>query len=351
MPTDMDIFNCWKMRMSNRMDSYDVDFVVLWVDSSDPLWQKEKAQYTPNKSDDVQTVRYQDWENLKYWFRAVAKYAPWVRKIHLVTCGQVPEWLDIYNPKINLVKHSDYMPTDALPTFNSNAIDVGIHMIPGLAEHFVYFNDDMFITANIEKTYFFKNGIPVDMPGFIRGPKKIPNDVFSALLVNNSKIIQNYFSKTEILKRKTMHWFNPMYGKTFLRNVFFSCTPGFPGFVMPHLSVPYLKSDFRKVWSKESDILISTQCNRFRSEKDVSHFLIRNWRMCEGYYVPRKSKGKYYSIYGEKNAKRAANTIKKSICPEICINEVCTGEIFENAKRIINQAFAEMHNEKCEFEL
>jgi hypothetical protein len=37
------------------------------------------------------------------------------------------------------------MPADALPTFNSHAIETSLHHIPGLAEHWLYFNDDFFL--------------------------------------------------------------------------------------------------------------------------------------------------------------------------------------------------------------
>lgn len=332
------------------MDEYEVDFVVLWVDPNDPQWQAEKKNYSPKATDDVQIIRYQDWANFKYWFRAVAEYAPWVRKIHLVTCGQVPAWLDINHPKINLVKHSDYMPLNALPTFNSNAIEIGIQNIKGLAEQFVLFNDDMFITSSINKDYFIMMGLPVDMPGFIKPARKEGGNAFASALVNNARVIYKYFDKKEILKKRTASWFNPAYGKTFLRNIFFSVQTVFPGFVMPHLSTAYLKSDFEKVWAREEQVLRATQYHRFRSEEDVTHFLIRNWRMCEGAFYPRKSRGRYFSIDGKKTAIAAAKAIKYGKYPEICINETCSGEMFNEVKEIINKAFAEKFSKRCEFE-
>ena len=329
----------------------DIDFVVLWVDSNDPDWQMEKNKYTPNATDDAQLIRYQSWDNLHYWFRTVAEYAPWVRKIHLVTCGQVPSWLNTAHPKIHLVSHRDYMPNDALPTFNSNAIEVGIHKIPGLSEKFVLFNDDMFLIAPIQETHYFRKGMPVDMPGLIKPPAQMADSGFTALLRNNVAVIAAHFNKKQVLKNKKARWFNPLYGKTFLRTLRYCNTSDFPGFVIPHLSTAYLKKDFRAVWEKESDTLTATQHHRFRSRDDVTHFLIRNWRMCEGAFVPRKSTGKYFSVDGQLIAKAAAEAIIKQRYPEICINEVCSGTDFEQAKRIINEAFAYRLPNKCEFEL
>lgn len=126
-----------------------IDFVLIWVDDKDPKWIAEKNKY---KSNDIQInvqsdseVRYRDWDNLKYWFRAVEKYAPWVRKVHFVTCGQKPTWLNENNPKLRLVNHSDYIDEKYLPTFSSHVIELNLHKIPGLSERFVYFNDDTFI--------------------------------------------------------------------------------------------------------------------------------------------------------------------------------------------------------------
>lgn len=334
-----------------KMHQSDIDFVVLWVDPNDPAWQAEKHKYTPSATDDVQVIRYQSWDNLQYWFRAVAEYAPWVRKVHLVTCGQVPSWLNTKHPKINLVNHEDYMPSTALPTFNSNAIEVGIYRIPDLAEKFVLFNDDMFLTAPILESYYFHNGAPVDMPGLIKPPAQMEDGLFSSLLKNNAAVIARNFDKKQVLRNKKIKWLNPLYGKTFLRTLRYYNSVEFPGFVIPHLSTAYLKEDFRTVWEKEPGVLRATEHHRFRSAEDVTHFLIRNWRMCKGQFVPRKSTGKYFSVNGEKEAQTIAEAIKKQGYPEICINEQCSGEEFEQVKMIVNKAFSENFPNECEFEL
>lgn len=327
-----------------------VDFVVLWVDCNDPQWQKEKNKYSGIKDVDDSIIRYQDWDNLKYWFRSVEKYAPWVNRVHFVTNGQAPEWINKDCPKLNLVKHSDYMPATALPTFNSNAIEVGICDIPGLSEHFVFFNDDMFLTAPVTEKQFFINKIPVDMCGFICAPNTTPNNVFSYLLKNNNDIIFKYFNKKQIVWDKIFKWFRPWQGKNFLRSLYYALQKGRVGFVIPHLSTPYLKSDFTKVWEKESERLRETQHNRFRAKSDLTHFLFRNWRMSEGNFISRKSKGKYFSVKDEKTAKIIADAIIKNKYPEICINEICTGGTFEQIKIIINDAFTEKLPAKSMFE-
>ncbi|MBQ8228023.1 MAG: Stealth CR1 domain-containing protein [Clostridia bacterium] len=327
-----------------------IDFVVLWVDCNDAEWQKEKRKYSGVSEVDNSVIRYQDWENLKYWFRSVEKYAPWVNCVHLVTNGQVPEWLNTECPKLNLVKHSDYMPSAALPTFNSNAIEVGICDIPALSKCFVLFNDDMFLTAPVSEEYYFKNGVPVDMVGFISAPQINHDNVFSFLMKNNNDVIFSHFTRKEIVTDNVMMWFRPWYGKTFLRSLIYALKKGRVGFVIPHLSTPYLKTDFKRVWDKEEEKMRATQHNRFRSKTDLTHFLFRNWRMSLGEFVPRKSKGKYFSVENTDDAKKIASAILKNKYPEICINEQCSGETFEEIKKIVNSAFEQKLPQKSMFE-
>ena len=144
----------------------DIDFVVLWVDGSDPVWQAEKAKYQGKTLDDSNAPnRFRDWGLMPYWFRAVEKFAPWVRKIHFVTCGHVPAFLNLAHPKLHHVKHEGFLPPEVLPTFSSHAIEMNLHRIPGLAEHFVYFNDDMFLIRSVPETAFFRDGLPCTYGG------------------------------------------------------------------------------------------------------------------------------------------------------------------------------------------
>ena len=94
-------------------------------------------------------------DELRYSLRSLHLFAPWVRRIHLVTAGQVPPWLDTSDPRIQLVDHRDILPADALPTFNSHAIETGLHRVPDLSEHFVYFNDDVFLGRPVRPEAFF----------------------------------------------------------------------------------------------------------------------------------------------------------------------------------------------------
>src|SRR5690554_53344 len=137
-----------------------MDFVLIWVDGSDPNWQAQKNLYSGKPAGDS-PARFRDWDILKYWFRGVEKFAPWVNKIFFVTWGHVPEFLNLEHPKLVIVRHEDYIPKEYLPTFSANVIETNLHRIEGLSDKFVYFNDDVFITKKVTKEDFFKNGLPV----------------------------------------------------------------------------------------------------------------------------------------------------------------------------------------------
>src|SRR5690606_39009951 len=115
---------------------------------------------------EVSVARFRDYGFLKYWFRGVEKFAPWVRNIHFVTCGQKPDWINVNHPKIKFVNHEDYMPKEFLPCYNSNVIEIYMHRIPDLTEQFVYFNDDFFIINHITPKRFFTDGLPNDIAAF-----------------------------------------------------------------------------------------------------------------------------------------------------------------------------------------
>ncbi len=135
-----------------------IDFVLLWVDGSDLRWLEEKNRYSDSGgivSASQSAARYRDWDNLQYWFRGVEKFAPWVNKIYFITWGHTPSWLNKAHPKLKIVNHRDFIPEEYLPTFNSNAIELNLHRIDGLSEHFVAFNDDMFIIDHVEARDFF----------------------------------------------------------------------------------------------------------------------------------------------------------------------------------------------------
>lgn len=139
----------------------EVDIVYLWVDGSDPAWQAKRNEALGRKGEGgymqqaVAEGRFVQSDELRYSLRSLAMYAPWIRRIHILTDGQCPSWLNTDNPKIHLVSHAEVMAPELLPTFNSTAIEMHLAQIPSLADHFLFANDDMFFGRAVGKEFFF----------------------------------------------------------------------------------------------------------------------------------------------------------------------------------------------------
>ena len=101
--------------MERKKKDLDIDIVFPWVDGSDPVWQESKLSYSSLSADDKE-IRYRDWGLLKYIFRGIDQNLPWIRKVHFITCGHLPDWLNTDCSKLHIVKHSDYIPSEWLPT-------------------------------------------------------------------------------------------------------------------------------------------------------------------------------------------------------------------------------------------
>ena len=139
----------------------DVDMVFSWVDGSSSEFQRQRAArmkgYVVGDGDD-NAARYRQVDELRYALRSVHMYAPWVRRIFIATDSPTPEWLADH-PKVTIVRSEEFFADPSvLPTHNSHAVEAQLHRIPGLAEHFLYSNDDMFFGRPVTPELFFSGG-------------------------------------------------------------------------------------------------------------------------------------------------------------------------------------------------
>ena len=329
----------------------DIDFVITWVDMNDPQWQAAFAEYSgkpENTKNGVSEARFRDYGFLKYWFRGVEKFAPWVRKIHFVTSGQKPEWLDENNPKLNLVHHKDYIPEQFLPTYNSVVIERYIHKIPGLAEHFVYFNDDFYIINNVNTDRFFRNGLPCDIATFLYNPSW---SQWYKRIKNNLRIINRHFDKKEVMRRDHDKWFDKSYGARARWNYILRPYGKFITLRTPHNAQPYLKSTFEEVWAVAGKELTETSVNRFRALNDLTPELFRTWQICRGNFEP-------YNTYSDTKMfplmirpKQAVRAIYNQSYSLICLNDNVHSRNYEQVMENIRNAFESILPEKSSFEL
>ncbi len=326
-----------------------IDFVIIWVDNNDINWQKEKNQYSPNSSDDFREIRYRDWDNLKYIFRGIEKFCPFVNRVHLVTCGHYPSWINKECSKLNLVSHRDYIPQEYLPTFSANPIETNLHRIEGLAEQFVFFNDDTFILRDMKPTDFFKNGKPCDAA--IENPI-VPSgkDIIDYILLNDMEIINKYFNKRKCVKNNFSKWYNLKYGAYLAKTISLLQWPNFVGMRYSHLPSSLLKSTMEEVWQKEYDALNRTGLNKFRNKEDLNQYVFTNWQMVSGNFTPRSTKiGKFFLITDDN--RKIISTIKKQKYKMICLNDNAEIHDFEKTKKEINDSFETILGDKSSFEL
>ena len=329
----------------------DIDFVITWVDMEDPKWKTEFSKYSGKKDNEkngVSEARFRDYGFLKYWFRGVEKFAPWVRKIHFVTSGQKPDWLDANNPKINLVNHKDYIPEQFLPTYNSVVIERYIHKIPGLSEHFVYFNDDFYIINHVSTERFFKNGLPCDIAVFQYNPSW---SQWYKRIKNNLKIINRHFDKKEVMARDYDKWFHESYGSKARLNYLLKPYNKFITLRTPHNAQPYLKSTFEEVWAVAEKELTETSANRFRTVTDYTPELFRTWQICKGNFEP-------YNTYSDTKMfplmirpKQAVRAIYNQSYTLICLNDNVHIRNYAQVMENIKNAFDSILPEKSSFEL
>ena len=328
-----------------------IDFVITWVDGSDPAWRAEKADYMPDKGTDAREERYRDWNLLRYWFRGVEKFAPWVRKIHFVTWGHLPSWLDTNNPKLHIVRHDTFIPKEFLPVFNSNVIEFYLHKIEGLAENFVYFNDDMFLLRPIQPKVFFRRGKPCDMLAFQPVVANPMDPVMSHLYLNNALVLTKHFRKRDNVKKQVRNYFKlgypPLY---FCYNILEMAFPLYTGFYTIHGAMPFCKQTFLEIWEKEEEVLTEASKHRFRHKDDVTIYLFREWQKLSGnFYAKNAQRGFRYFNVDNYNLK-LLRTIRKQKAKMICMNDANYFIDFDRVKGEIEQAFSDILPEVSSFE-
>ena len=335
----------------------DIDFVIPWVDGSDVKWLTKKNQYldNPEPSIDSSINRYRDWGLLKYWFRGVHKFAPWVRKIYFVTDDQCPDWLNTKADKLCLIDHKDYIPHEYLPTFSANPIELNVHRIKGLSEHFVFFNDDIFITSPVAEADFFRNGLPcglaVESP---IAPDK--DDVFNHILLNDCAMLNHNYSRREFMRTQRSKRYSLVDGRGFLMNLALSLfrRDSFFGFDYSHLASSFLKSNCEKVWADNGEWLNRVCNNKFRSVDDVNQYIFTYYQYVEGKFTPynwhKLGYCFHYDSTDDNQCRDLCDMILNGRYKILCVNDVKVDN-FEEVRNKVVDAFDSLLPEKSPFEL
>jgi len=339
-----------------------IDFVVTWVDGSDREWLAQKRKYLDAASSASSPLaggeanadcRYRDCGLLKYWFRSVEKFAPWADRVFFVTCGQKPDWLDETNPKLRLVNHADYIPSEYLPTFHSDTIELNLYRMDDLSERFVLFNDDTFLLRPVDPEFFFRNGMPV-IPCDLGMPRWIGCSNISRVVVNNGGVLKLGLD-VERLVWKNIWKFADVRALGFVRaakNVvsFAVNRMWIPG-TFGHLPMAHLKSTFEEIWRSQPKVMEKTSRSRFRIDDGVNHWLASAWNIVSGRFLPanEKRRGEFVT-FDEKTLAGVCDIVRRQSCPQLCLNDRGDDVTPESCFVEIARAFEEILPEKSSFE-
>lgn len=179
-----------------------IDIVYLWCDGDDEKI-RAKRRLLERKLGIVRdeqvngACRYRSNDDLRYSLRSVAEYVPWIGRIFLVVDDDqtLPDWLDVTHPKIRIVRHSEIMTPDMLPSFNSNTIVSRIGFIEGLSEQCLIANDDTLFARPVSPDFFFaSDGLPIIRFATKRVRRDQPS-VYERQLENSERAVEARFGR------------------------------------------------------------------------------------------------------------------------------------------------------------
>lgn len=367
-----------------------IDFVITWVDGSDEGWLAKKRAFAegqdfiekPSSTKkqtfaenqplfekqpfiekprfDSSDLRFRnDFDFLKYWFRGVEKFAPWVNRIFFITAGHLPDWLNLQHPKLKIIRHSDFIPQEFLPTFNSHTIENNLYRIAELSENFVYFNDDFYLLRRTRPEDFFKEGqyqgktqlLPRAFFAeniLINNPSR---DIFPYIQMNNMALVNQDYDKRSFYKLHKSKAYNIKYGIFNLRNLLLQPWREFSLLYDPHCAIAYKKSTFQAVWQKHNKEFTETSLRRFRSDRDVSHLVFYYTQLLESKFIPRSANFSHHTMLNkdEKQNLQIIRMIESQKYHVLCIND---GEVKDPVKTraALTAAFDKILPEKSTFE-
>ena len=185
--------------INNSINNVPIDAVISWVDGNDKDHQEKMLPFVEKRLLNLKEfrTRFDQVNEIKFTIDSILKFAPYIENIHIITDEQTPEFLEKidnndYYKKVSIVDHKVVFKDfeQFLPTFNCRPIETCMHRIPGLAEHFIYFNDDFFLIKHTKPTDFFRNGLPVLRGKWLKFDKDIFYKKFKKIRVGHKKAQQ-----------------------------------------------------------------------------------------------------------------------------------------------------------------
>lgn len=333
----------------------DVDIIIYWVDGSDSHWLEEYNKY---KGISNTRARFRDLGVLKYVFRGIDKFLPWVRKVHFITNGQLPNWLDIDSERLHYHTHKEiFYDVSDLPVFNSSAIEANFSNIEGLSEKFIIFNDDTLVLKSADESRFFIDSKPVDYlkfsfprSGWLYEKIK-PQNALACKFITNSISLINDIEFRELDKK---FLFSKHYKfTTKFNNALYMLAKRIYWIEIYHQPQPHLKSTWLKLKDLYCDEISRTSKSKFRNESDINQYLYRFYNLLAGEFVPKEYDD--HSSYYLKNLDSFKNEMDFLFYDNtfLCISEDenISDDDFEIIKNILTHKLEQLFSHKSTFEI
>jgi UDP-glucose 4-epimerase len=302
--------------------TFDIDLVFSWVDGSSDEFQRERAKrmqaYVIGEGDDSD-ARFRQIDELKYALRSVYMFAPWIRRIFIATDSPVPEWL-AEHPRVTIMRSEDFfVDTSVLPIHNSHAVESQLHHIPGLAEHFLYSNDDMFFGRPVGPELFFSPG---GVTKFVEASTRIglgENDPTRSGFENAARV------NRALLRGR--------FGKVTTRH-------------LEHTPAPMRKSVLLELEQEFPEDFSRTAASRFRSATDISvtNSLYHYYALMTGRAVAQTQVRSLYIETTLRIALRQMNRLRKHRDQDMfCLNDGSHPEITPEVRRAAVTEFLNLY--------
>ncbi len=314
-----------------RGKQFEIDLVYLWVDGNDPAWLEKKLKTTGEFAPESETncqARYIDNEELRYSLRSAEQFAPWIRKIFIVTDNQKPLWLDTSNPRVEIIDHTQILPPEARPCFNSAVIEYFLYRIQGLSEHFLYANDDMFFGAPVGPEFFFD-----------------PEDGYPIVRMTRKRFCKVRWVVKQLLKAGVGYYRTSVHTAALLTEKY----TGKLISAVPHHNIDaYLRSDYKKAVEEVfNDTIEASLSHHVRADGDLQRSAFSFYPIAIGHAHLRNAR--------HKDSKRIQlqhhnfmNIFKRSNSMLFCIND--TQDATDEDRARVKPFLEELFPEKSEFE-
>ena len=284
-----------------------IDLIIPMVFPGDPHWQAEYARLSGvSSADAAANVRYRTWKTEELLVQCCIKYMPWLHCIHILLASesQVQPWMEQFknqNSKFRIVYHRDFIPERLLPCFNVNTIEMWLHCIPDLTEHFIYSNDDLFPLSPLKESDFFQPAADNGQPSMLNHqwlpcqhhnerPYPDPPNIFHRFVKNGLDMVAADFGVK--------------FTDKFLRG--------------GHSMQPMLKSTVVKVCTMHAD-RISQSFTFRRSPKNFNQYIFPFWQHLSGHYIDQVPRRQY--VGPKVPIEKLVAAIREPECGILCIND------------------------------